>query len=188
MIPPEDVSDSELATQSLRDPERFAFLVERYSAKLFRYVGRVTRLPIDHLEDIVQDIFLKAYRGLASYNPQLPFSSWIYRIAHNESISFLRKHKHNLHVASLDIDDRIVAHLADVQQDAIDTFTKKKVNDALAQLPEKYAAVLVLYFFEDKDYESISDILKVPAGTVATRLRRGKQKLNQLLSEYSSDL
>ena len=188
MMQIQDLSDSALATQSLRDPKQFAFLVERYSAKLFRYVGRVTRLPVDHIEDIVQEIFLKAYRGLASYNPQLQFSSWIYRIAHNESISFLRKHKHNLHAASLDIDDRIVAHLADVQQEMIDTFTKKKVNDALAKLPEKHAAVVVLYFFEDKDYESISDILKVPIGTVATRLRRGKQKLNQLLSEYSSDL
>ena len=85
-----DEEDGEIVRRTLADKEAFVVLIERYEAKLERYLTRLgVGLPEDR-EDILQNVFIKAYKNLNSFDPTLTFSSWIYRIAHNETMSFFR--------------------------------------------------------------------------------------------------
>lgn len=83
-------SDNELVGLSLREPRYFAVLVDRFEAPLARYIGRLGRFSTEDVEDILQNIFLKLYENLNGFDTDLKFSSWAYRIAHNEAISYYR--------------------------------------------------------------------------------------------------
>ena len=83
-------SDEELAILSLKDKENFSQIVNRYASKIQRYIARVTG-NWQESEDINQEVFFKAYVNIASFNPKLKFSSWLYRIAHNESVNYIKK-------------------------------------------------------------------------------------------------
>lgn len=178
-------TDAQLAALALEDQEAFVPLVERYEAKLLRYVRRFTGLNQQCGEDVIQEVFLKIYRNLNNYDPGLSFSSWAYRIAHNEGVSYLRKHRGKETVA-LETEDDDVGNLLDVLEADVDVVgeasrkeLQQKVREILMELPTKYRDILVLRFLEDKDYNEISDILKKPSGTVATLLNRAKQQFKK---------
>ena len=84
-------SDPELVELSLKNKEFYGFLIQKYQDKLKRYILRISGGVYNDADDILQDVFIKVYKNLNDYDPELKFSSWIYRITHNETISFLRK-------------------------------------------------------------------------------------------------
>ena len=84
-------SDAELVELAKADPESFGLLIERYQIPLFGYIRRLTQLPKEDVEDLLQEVFIKIYRKLNEYNELLKFSSWAYRIAHNHIVDFFRK-------------------------------------------------------------------------------------------------
>src|ERR1035437_6205233 len=88
---PLDITDEEIVRRTLSDKEAFALLIERYEAKLLRYLERLGVGVLEDREDILQNAFIKAYTNLNSFDPTLAFSSWMYRIAHNETMSFFRR-------------------------------------------------------------------------------------------------
>lgn len=183
-LPP---SDEELVRLTLEEKNVFGQLVDRYEAKLARYIARLgVRNPDDQL-DVLQEIFLKVYRNLNGFDTSLQFSSWIYRIAHNEAISWYRKKnvrpEGHLIADSEEIISFISAkdELADVSFDK--TVNAKEVSHALYMIDEKYREVIILRFFEHKEYEEISDILKIPVGSVGTLLHRGKKQLATVLNK-----
>ena len=183
-LPP---SDEELVEKTLKNKEYFGLLVERYQAKLTRYVARLgIRDPDDQL-DVLQEVFIKVYRNLNGFDTSLQFSSWIYRIAHNEAITWYRKHRVRPEGHLVADSDDVLALLS-AKEDAPDvTFDKTvnaaAVNEALLSLDEKYREVIILRFFEHKEYEEISDILKIPVGSVGTLLHRGKRQLATALNQ-----
>lgn len=172
-------TDNELVELSLQKADYFLYLMNRYEKQLLYYIRRISGLNTDDAEDLLQEVFIKTYYNLNGFDPKLKFSSWIYRIAHNQTISELRKRKArpvyyyeeqdliNI-VNNLEVDDRI---------------DKKNLEDeikqALSNLDEKYREVLVLKFLEGKDYNEISDILKKPMGTIGTLINRAKKKLKE---------
>ncbi|MFC1600150.1 RNA polymerase sigma factor [Patescibacteria group bacterium] len=181
------ISDEKLAQQSLISKDTFAKLVDRYETKLLRYIKRLTGLPTDQAEDVLQETFIKIYRNLNNFDPKLKFSSWAYRITHNESINHAKKIKK---VVPLENDDEDATSLieilesdANVEKEAIQKETALKVRAALYKLPKKYRDVLILYYLEDQDYAAISDILKKPSGTVATLLNRAKAKFKHIYND-----
>jgi RNA polymerase sigma-70 factor (ECF subfamily) len=182
-----DLSDEALIPCVLADKTCFAELVGRYEQPLMRYLNRLGVRSAEDQEDLLQEIFIKVYRNLNSFDQSLKFSSWIYRIAHNETMSWYRKVRvrpEGYLVADPEELMRLIPAgepSADAQFDA--TVDSQLVNDALQALPEKYRTVLILRFFEHKEYEEISDILRIPVGTVGTLVYRGKQRLAALLSE-----
>tara|TARA_B100000508_G_scaffold91716_1_gene71540 strand:+ start:4232 stop:4816 length:585 start_codon:yes stop_codon:yes gene_type:complete len=183
-LPP---SDEELVTMTLIDKSCFGDLVERYEAKLMRYVTRLgVRDPEDQL-DVLQDIFLKIYRNLNGFDTSLKFSSWVYRIAHNEAISWYRK-RHVRPEGHLVADSEELLgflkgneEMADVTYDK--TVNAGEVNKALLIIDDKYRQAIILRFFEHKEYEEISDILQIPVGSVGTLLHRGKKQLSDALNK-----
>jgi RNA polymerase sigma-70 factor (ECF subfamily) len=175
-------SDEELVRLALGDKEYFACIIKRYEAPLARYVRRLTSASAEDVEDTLQDIFIKTYTNLNSFDAALKFSSWVYRIAHNEVISRHRKLSVRPEGNYTDIDDDVFQNFAsdiDIEKDIDVTILREQLKSALVGLSEKYQDVLMLRFFEEKDYEEISDILEKPPGTVATLLNRGKKKLRE---------
>jgi RNA polymerase sigma-70 factor (ECF subfamily) len=186
-----DISDEKLAQKSIKNEEAFAELVERYEAKLIRYIQRLTALPQNRAEDILQEVFIKIYKNLNSFNPNLKFSSWAYRITHNETINQIKKIKRSRDIP-LEIEKQDEQNLinilesdTNIKQEAIQKETAGLVRKTLNNMPLKYRDVLVLYYLEQKDYAEISDILKKPAGTVATLLHRAKSKFKTLYNEQT---
>ncbi len=178
-------SDKELVALALRERAFFGNIVERYQARLRRYITRLGVKNPDDQEDVLQEIFIKIYRNLNSFDPGLSFSSWVYRIAHNEAISWYRKLKvrpEGYLVADPDILLGLLAHDGEDPESRIEREQNAEiVQRALENLDEKYRVVLVLRYFEHLEYEDISDVLKVPVGTVGTLVHRAKKQLRREL-------
>jgi len=181
-------TDEELAKESLTNEVFYTHLMERYEKKLMRYVVRLVSLTKEDAEEIVQDVFIKTYRNLNDFDPALKFSSWIYRIAHNETISKLRKMKARPQVVDAEDNKQLekIASEMDAEQELDRKYTSELVQKSLGRLDRKYREVLILRFLEEKDYKEISDILKKPLGTVSVLLNRAKVKLKKEIRNEAS--
>lgn len=181
-----DATDEEIAVAVQGgDVEQYGILMNRYEAKLARYGRRFLQDP-DDLTGLVQDIFVKAYRNIQSFNANERFSPWIYRIAHNEFVSELRRRGSR---PSLVPDfDTLLAHAraTDTEGELREHAEMRAlIERGLARLPLQHREVLILYYFESLRYEDIADILKVPMGTVAARLSRAKAALKKVAPELT---
>lgn len=175
------LSDHEIVKRSLDDIDYFGCIYEKYGAKLLSYIKRISYTGDEQAEDILQDSFIKIWKNLNEYDQGLKLSSWLYRIVHNETISYLRGKnaygKNNV----IQLDEDVVTDLhaginIETDREEIFAFTNQVLND----IPEKYRQYLVLRYFEKLSYEEISDILKVPEGTVATRINRAKKLFKKI--------
>lgn len=180
---PTTPTDEELVVR-VQEGELFVFreLIERYEAKMLRY-ARKFLLDSDECQDCVQDVFIKAYTNLRSVDPDRKFSSWLYRVAHNEFINAIKK-KGRERVVSLDF-DALLPHLAgDIEgpEDAMHRAqVREQIEKHLAELDVKYREPLVLYYFQELDYKEIAEILRLPVATVGVRLRRAREKLKSYI-------
>jgi RNA polymerase sigma-70 factor, ECF subfamily len=155
--------------------ELYAEIVNRYEDKLMRYA---TYLIFDTAKsaDVVQEAFIKAYINLNGFNTKKKFSSWIFRIAHNEAMNAVKKyHKESPIEKDMDFSSGV---------DLEEEFNKKQIQEmtqkCLSAMPIKYSEPLMLHFIEDYAYEDISDILRLPMGTVATRINRAKALMKNI--------
>ncbi len=152
-----------------KDKELFVHIIKRYQDKLMRYANYL--LGDEHkAADVVQESFIKTYINLNGFDTKKKFSSYIYRIVHNEAINLIHKEKKQVSLyEGIDFESGI---------DIEDEFIKKELTDrthnCLGKMPVIYGEPLSLYFMEEKSYEEISDILRIPMGTVATRINRAK--------------
>ncbi len=181
------LTDEEAARRSLEDKEQFALLIRRYEAPLGRYLERPGVRVREDREDLLQNAFLKAYRNLNSFDPTLAFSSWMYRIAHNEAMSFFRAKKARPQVVLGEEGQLLLTELRDERADtgalAEERLTAGELAQALEKIDPKYRDVLTLRFFEERSYADISDILELPVGTVATLIHRAKKALRAAVSD-----
>jgi RNA polymerase sigma-70 factor, ECF subfamily len=181
------MSDEEAVALALQEKAFFGHIVLRYEEKLSRYIQRLGILNEEDRKDVLQNIFIKVFKNLNEFDRSLSFSSWIYRIAHNEAISWYRKAHVRPEGHLIGDSDEILLLLSAQEEGAEKLFdtkvNKEEVNRALYALEVKYRDALVLRFFEHKEYEEISDILKIPQGTVGTLIHRGKQELKKKLQQ-----
>lgn len=180
------LSDEELAVRSLTKQEFFNELVHRYSEKIWRYTARLIGNR-EEAEDVTQEVFFKAYVNLASFNPKLKFSSWVYRIAHNEAVNYIKKHYRYKRV---EFNESIAHELFDAHT-ALDKLiqidNKDLVAKAMGQLKVREKDLLELAFFEQKSYIEISDILQVSINSVGPLINRAKSHLKKILIEMRHD-
>lgn len=181
-------NDVNLVKLSLKSPNNFALIIEKYQKPIFYYLKRISNLQDEDIEDELQEIFLKIYRNLNSYDTKLKFSSWIYRIAHNHVISHYRKLKARPQRISSDweINEQILDSIADdfnLNKEIDNKLLNKKITKTFSQMDFKYREVLVYKFFQDKTYDEISDIIKKPTGTVGTLINRAKKQFNKLYQQ-----
>ena len=175
--------DEELVTLITNsNQELYIHIVERYQAPLLRYAGRLV-FDEEAAQDVIHVTFIKAYQNLRSFKTNLKFSSWIYRIAHNESMNWLKKHKKEFKPDDETWFDRVADDRPSIIEELDGQLSRKQVVVALQELDGKYRDPLVLHFFEGKSYQEISDILRIPSPTVGTRINRAKQKLKSKLEQ-----
>lgn len=189
MDPITELSDEALIIECKKDPKHFAVLVDRYVPKLTRYIRRRSAASNNDIEDLLQNIFVKVYRNINEYNTSLLFSSWIYRISHNEMIDWYRREKRRA-TLSLDDENQDILSKLMTEEDHTTRFSneeqKQFIVTVLNSLDDKYKEILLLRFFEEKSYEEIADILKIPAGTVAVRINRAKKQLQKQLEKHGT--
>lgn len=155
-------------------------IIDRYQQKLLRYVTGIIKDP-DKAEDIVQETFISVYKNINSFDLRRKFSSWIYRIAHNKAISEIRKQsflglESAFNVPGVENLDQTITKELDRAK------TKDLIIGSVNDLSLKYREPIQLRFMEEKSYEEISDILRIPKSTVGVRIKRGLEKLKILLN------
>ena len=169
------------------DIQQFGLLVERYEAKMKRY-ARKFLFGYHDGEDLVQEVFLKAYSNIKAFDVGRKFSAWLYRIAHNEFINAIKK-RGKEPLPFFDPDTIFPHPIAkdDPLKEVGDQETVEVLNRCLDKLDPKYRETLVLYYFEDMDYETIAEVMRVPRSTVGVRLNRGRVILKNIYSKLNHE-
>jgi len=158
----------------------YSEIIKRYQNRLSHYLRKFVYNP-DELEDVLQVVFIKTYKNLFSFNTNKKFSSWIYKIAHNEAINHIKKNSTN-HQISLDkVEYQIIDKSVNLDNDFDKILLKEQIENSLNLLKLKYKEPLILFYLEQKSYEEISDILRIPKNTVGTLISRGRKILKKNL-------
>ncbi|MBX7112837.1 MAG: sigma-70 family RNA polymerase sigma factor [Myxococcaceae bacterium] len=177
------------------DQRAFKLLVERYQRKVYGVALGMLK-DKEEARDVAQDAFIKVYKYLDHFKGDASFYTWLYRITVNICIDVMRKKggKKNEHVEfdeSIDMDTS-EANLGALgsrlgtnpQKSALRRELAEKIDEALAQVPEKHRAILLLREIEGMSYEDLARTLDVPKGTVMSRLFHARMKVQKILSEY----
>jgi RNA polymerase sigma-70 factor (ECF subfamily) len=171
------------------DEQSFDELMQRYRQSVYNLVYRMIEDP-QEAEDIVQETFIKAFNALSTFNEEFAFSTWLFKIATNHCIDTLRKKK----LRTFSLDSPIRTKEGDVSRDYADesyspersTISSEHTHiilEAVDDLPEKYRTVINMRHREDRSYEEISELLKIPIGTVKARIFRARELLKKILKE-----
>jgi len=187
--------DRELVERAQRgDAAAFRKLFDRYQRRAFAVALGVVKNKQDAL-DVVQEAFIKVHRHLGSFQGTSSFYTWLYRILMNLAIDHVRKHKNR----AVDFDDRVGRAAGDVDGDgtmlprildgnpgrtAARKELSEKLQQALADLPDYHRAVIVLREIDGLSYEEMSKVLKVPKGTIMSRLFHARRKMQVALEPY----
>ncbi|OFX17844.1 MAG: hypothetical protein A2Z18_09895 [Armatimonadetes bacterium RBG_16_58_9] len=176
------------------DTESFAVLVDRYQDRIYSAVLNYVYNPDDAV-DITQEAFVKAFIKLRSFNSSSAFYTWIYRIAVNAAIDFLRKRK-SRPAESLDDGKYTQAGFEPVSTDPgsdpervlARSDDRRALRSAIAALSDKLRSAIVLHDVEGLSQEEVAEILNVPVGTVKSRVSRARAELRYLLREQTGEL
>lgn len=169
------------------DQSAFEKLMNKYYQHIFNLIYKMIFRKED-VEDLTQEAFIKAFNSLANFDRQFAFSTWLYKIATNNCIDYLRKKK----LSTFSIDKEISTEDSDFKFEIPDTEfvpdnkiieeqRKKIIDEAIENLPEKYKKVIVLRHKKEMEYEEIAEKLDLPLGTVKAHIFRGRELLNKYL-------
>ena len=188
---PIEHNDSQLVQQALRhDQVAFLKLYERYRTGVFQYVASMVSLR-EEAEDVVAESFAKAFSQLSAYDPQYHFSTWIYRIARNTALDHLEKSgrtSSNMPTNSIDDTssglDTIPALTGNPEVEIISGEDYEKLLCALELLPEgeqHYRTIMRMLLLDNCGYQEIADALQIPLNTARTRIKRGRERLQEIM-------
>jgi RNA polymerase sigma-70 factor (ECF subfamily) len=179
------------------DQSTFEELATPYMSALYAAALRMTRNPSD-AEDLVQETYLRAYRGFGGFREGTNLKAWLYRILTNTFINQYRAKKRRPDQVDLDdVEDFYIfrrlggLEAADASQtaetEALESMPDDEVKQALESIPEQFRMAVILADIEGFSYKEIADILDVPIGTVMSRIHRGRRQLQKLLWDYATE-
>jgi RNA polymerase sigma-70 factor, ECF subfamily len=176
-----DARTDEDLVVAVQDGDVFAFeiLVKRYQKRLHAFVLHVVH-DTQAAQDVVQDSFINLYKTIDRVDTHKKFSIYVFSIARNTAISYLRTLKKQVSLEDIVLMDED-EHL---YTDIIAAEKRHVVKNALAKLEEKYRRVIRLYYFDDLSYEEIGRAMRLPVNTVRTHLFRAKEALRKRLLPY----
>jgi RNA polymerase sigma-70 factor (ECF subfamily) len=187
--------DIKLVERALQngDQKAFAELMKRYWEPVYFMLNRMV-MNKDDAEDLTIEAFGKAFKNLSQYSPQYAFSTWLFKIASNNAIDFIRKKKME-NVTSLDrsvdrdggeeLNQQIKGHGLTPEETIIKKQDADKVHDVIDKLKPRYKEIVELFYLEQLSVEEISKRLELPVATIKTRLFRARELLMQVLSRKS---
>lgn len=174
-----ETSDAELVTAARAGSEKaFRRLVEQCHPVVFAVVRSIMG-DRDDAEDVVQEVFIKVYKGLASYRGEASLSTWIYRIARNEALNAVTKKR----ISGDALDDVQIEAPSDSRPDAqLERKSERsQLEKHLARLDETHRTVLELRYLGERSYTEIGEILSLPIGTVKSHIHRAKIELKRVM-------
>lgn len=183
-------ADLHLITAAIRGEQAaYKELMKKYRDAIFNLIHRIIR-DREQVEDHTQETFVKAFASLRNFNREYAFSTWLYKIATNSSIDYIRKKK----LLTMSINKPISTEDSDYTFELPDSTYEpdkfiiqgqksKIIAEAIEQLPPKYRQVIILRHNEERDYSEIAKILKIPIGTVKAHIFRARELLSKYLRE-----
>lgn len=181
----------------LGNREAFSQLVSRYQSRLYNAALRLVDTPED-AADVVQDAFLNAFQSLRSFKGDAEFFTWMYRIAFNVAVSLKRKKKATVSLSALEPGRNGMGAKSHEPVDVSEyvkpgtalerTEEERLLYNALGRLSSEHRDVLVMKDIDGLKYEEIADVLRIPIGTVRSRLNRARFELRELLAPLDADL
>jgi RNA polymerase sigma-70 factor, ECF subfamily len=162
--------------------EEYGMIVSRYEKPLFRYIRRMINQGDEEVQDLAQEVFIRAYENIRGFSIEKKFSSWIYRIAHNICVDYFKRKRVRDEVLESD-DETFGSNDQLIEELEIEKEEKKRVIEVVEKLEIKYREVIWLYYFEEKSYEEMADILRTTTSNIGVLLSRGKDKLRNMIYE-----
>ena len=170
------------------DEHAFAELMKRYKRSVYHVILKMIR-NVDDAEDLTIEAFAKAFKNLSKFKKDFTFSTWLFRIATNNCIDFIRKKKLNTmsiessyrdedgDSVAMDVQDRELGP----QDEVIKSQKEEIIKDVVSKLPARYQLLVKLRYFQELSYEEIADQINAPLGTVKAQLHRAKELLYELV-------
>ena len=159
----------------------FKLLVGSYHQKVYWQVRRMVLIHED-ADDVTQNIFIKIFQHLKDFRSEAKLSSWIYRIAYNESINFIQKRAKEIHTS---VEDYTVSKVEDLEDDVYYTGDEidLKLQKAIAKLPEKQRVIFMMKYYDEMKYEDISVVLETSVGALKASYHHAVKKIEQFIKE-----
>jgi len=159
----------------------FRTLMMQYKERLYWHIRKIV-LNHEDADDVLQNTFIKVYHNIHSFKGESKLYSWMYRIATNESLSFIRKRANNQQMDSLEVQNMILGNLeSDVYFDGDEI--QQKLQYAVAQLPQKQRLVFNMKYFDNMKYDTISEILETSVGGLKANYHHAVKKIEKLLAD-----
>ena len=163
----------------------FSILVHQYQERLYWHIRRMVKNHHD-ADDLVQDVFVKVFRSLASFKGDSKLYTWLYRIATNETLTYLKSNKQKFHKQSIpndaeqfqhDVTNKLVA-----EEELEEGYIQEKLNSALNTLPNKQRMVFNLRYYEEMKYDDMADVLKTSVGSLKASYHHAVKKIEAHLT------
>jgi len=184
------LKDFELIDQAVdeKDQQAYADLLKRYKKPVYHMILKMVR-NVDDAEDLTIEAFAKAFKNLHKFKKDYTFSTWLFRIATNNAIDFIRKKKLDTlsihHAYKDDNGDSVGIEVMDLKRDpeeeAINTQKKELIRLFVTKLPPKYQRLVKLRYFQEYSYDEIAKEIEAPLGTVKAQLHRARELLSDLV-------
>lgn len=186
--------------------DKYSFIVQKYETKLIKFINNILltnnyQLKEGEIDNIIQEIFIKIYKNLHSYNNDYAFSTWLYKIARNFTLNYVRDNKDKKQILNEsdfekfqeeDTERSLFELIEDDSKDIVKNLLVNEKNNAiyylLNKLDTKYKEVLMLKYLENKSYEEISDIMEIPETTVSTYIKRAKEQFKKKLKNEKLEI
>ncbi|MBX9851138.1 MAG: sigma-70 family RNA polymerase sigma factor [Cytophagaceae bacterium] len=177
------------------DEKAYAELMQRYRKPVYHMILKMVR-NVDDAEDLTIEAFAKAFKNLKKFNPEFTFSTWLFRIATNNCIDFIRKKKlDTMSISNTFKDDQgesVDIDIKDInlnpQEEAIKSEKVEIIQTIVTKLPAKYQVLVKLRYFEELSYEEIAAELGAPLGTVKAQLHRARELLFDLIKNRKDSI
>ena len=179
----EKLSDISLVTKvvMLHDRKSFDLLVRKYQSPIRGFFLRQTLGDAQLSDDLAQDTFVKAWTNLDKFRGESKLSTWLYRIATNESLSFLQQQRTTVDIDTPDTDQTLQLE-GDAYFDGDET--EQMLQQAVASLPDKQRVVFIMKYFQEMKYEEMSDILQTSVGALKASYHIAAQKIEEYFHEH----
>ncbi len=188
----QNFTDVELIASAIKGRESgFEELVRRYQRPIVAYVYRMLS-DYEASLDVTQEVFIKVYNSLDKYSSEYKFSTWLYRIAHNAAIDWMRRNSANLQSLETETADgayqiQLESSAPSPEQERERSEWRSEIDAVVKCLPAVYRELIVLRHSKDLSYDEIAEVANLPLGTVKNRLFRAREMMREMLIERGFD-